>query len=89
MDLVSGAETDDELIVLKALFLYEASGENLTKSDREEHQDILVSLTGLSKSRLQVGLDKLEKERDLIYHRSEIKLYRFWEGINPKSIQQE
>ena len=89
VDSVAGAETDDELVVLKALFLYEASGENLTKPDREEHQDILVSLTGLSKSRLQAGLDKLEKERDLIYHRPEIKLYRFWEGINPKSIQQE
>ena len=89
VDLVAGAENDDELIVLKALFLYEASGENLTKPDREEHQEILVSLTGLPKSRLQAALDKLEKERDLIYHRPEVKLYRFWEGINPKGIQEE
>ncbi|QSJ17847.1 hypothetical protein JYQ62_02970 [Nostoc sp. UHCC 0702] len=89
VDLVAGAENDDELIVLKGLFLYEASGENLTKPDREEHQEILVSLTGLPKSRLQAALDKLEKERDLIYHRPEVKLYRFWEGINPKGIQEE
>ncbi|BCL36369.1 hypothetical protein [Nostoc sp. MS1] len=89
IDLVVGADDTDELMVLKALFLYEASGEKLTKPDREEHQEILLILTGLSKFKLQAALDKLEKERDLIYHRPEIKLYRFWEGINPKSIQEE
>ncbi|MBN4003526.1 hypothetical protein [Nostoc sp. LPT] len=89
VDLVAGAENGEELMVIKALFLYEASGEKLTKADQEEHQEILVALTGLTKSRLQTALDKLEKERDLIYHRPEIKLYRFWEGINPKVIQEE
>ncbi|WP_044500364.1 hypothetical protein [Nostoc sp. PCC 7107] len=89
VDLVVGADDIDELIVLKALFLYEASGEKLTKPDREEHQEILVTLTGLSKSKLQAALDKLQKERDLIYYRPEIKLYRFWEGINPTGIQEE
>lgn len=89
VDLVAGSDNDDELMVIKALFLYEASGEKLTKADQEEHQEILVTLTGLTKLRLQTALDKLEKERDLIYHRPEIKLYRFWEGINPKVIQEE
>lgn len=89
VDLVAGSDNDDELMVIKALFLYEASGEKLTKADQEEHQEILVALTGLTKLRLQTALDKLEKERDLIYHRPEIKLYRFWEGINPKVIQEE
>ncbi|MEH2205992.1 MAG: hypothetical protein V7K53_18250 [Nostoc sp.] len=89
VDLVAGSDNDDELMVIKALFLYEASGEKLTKADQEEHQEILVVLTGLTKLRLQTALDKLEKERDLIYHRPEIKLYRFWEGINPKVIQEE
>ncbi|MEH2178489.1 hypothetical protein [Nostoc sp.] len=89
VELVAGAENPDELIVIKALFLYEASGENLTKSDREDHQEILVALTGLTKLKLQTALDKLEKERDLIYYRPEIKLYRFWEGTNPTGIQEE
>ncbi|MDF5738977.1 MULTISPECIES: hypothetical protein [unclassified Nostoc] len=89
VDLVADAENGDELMVIKALFLYEASGEKLTKADQEEHQEILVTLTGLTKLRLQTALDKLEKERDLIYHRPEIKLYRFCEGINPKVIQEE
>ncbi|MDH6084819.1 synaptonemal complex protein 1 [Umezakia ovalisporum] len=89
VDLVASAENEDELIVLKALFLYEASGEKLTKPDRENHQEILSNLTGLPKSRLQAGLDQLEKERDLIYYRPEIKLYRFWESINPTIIQEE
>ncbi len=89
VDLVAGADNDDELMVIKALFIYEASGEKLTKPDREEHQEILIALTGLSKSRLQAALDKLEKERSLIYQQPEIKLYRFWGQINPKDIQEE
>ena len=89
VDLVGSADNEDELIVLKGLFLYEASGENLTKLDREEHQEILMSLTGLPRYRLQTGLDKLEQERDLIYYRPEIKLYRFWENISPTIIQEE
>jgi hypothetical protein len=88
VDLVLGADDPDELIALKALFLYEASGEKLTKPDREEHQEILVALTGLPKSKLQAALDKLEKERSLIYQQPEIKLYRFWGEINPKDIQE-
>lgn len=89
VNLVAGADNDEELMVIKALFLYEASGEKLTKPDPEEHQEILANLTGLSKSRLQIALNKLEKERDLIYHQPEVKIYRFWEGINPRSIQEE
>ncbi|BAY08112.1 hypothetical protein [Calothrix sp. NIES-2098] len=89
VDIVSGADDTDELTVLKALFLYEASGEKLTKADREEHQEILVALTGLTKSKLQTALNKLEKERSLIYQQPEIKLYRFWGEINPKDIQEE
>ncbi|MDF5724385.1 MAG: hypothetical protein PUP91_28780, partial [Rhizonema sp. PD37] len=90
LTLVAGADDPgDELAVLKALFLFYASGEKLTKSDREEHLEILVSLTGLPKSEVQAVLDKLEKTRDIIYYRPETKLYRFFEGINPTGIEAE
>ncbi|MBD2364931.1 hypothetical protein H6G36_27855 [Anabaena minutissima FACHB-250] len=89
LGLVAGSDDTDELTVLKALFLFYACGEKLTKSDREEHQEILAALTGLPKSRLKVSLDKLEKNRDIIYYRPETKLYRFWEGISPTGIEEE
>jgi hypothetical protein len=89
LGLVAGSDDPDELTVLKALFLFYACGEKLTKSDREEHQEILTTLTGLPKSRIKAAIDKLEKTRDLIYYRPETKLYRFWEGITPTGIEEE
>lgn len=87
--LVAGSEDPDELLVLKALFLFHACSEKLIKSDREEHQEVIASLTGLPKIRLNAVLDKLEKTRDIIYYRPETKLYRFWEGNSPTEIQRE
>lgn len=89
LGLIAGSDDTDELTVLKALFLFDACGEKLTKPDREEHQEILAVLTGLPKSRLKVSLEKLEKNRDIIYYRPETKLYRFWEGISPTGIEDE
>lgn len=89
LGLVAGSDDPDELTVLKALFLFYACGEKLTKSDREEHQEILATLTGLPKSRIKAAINKLEKTRDLIYYRPETKLYRFWEGITPTGIEEE
>ncbi len=89
LGLVAGSDDTDELTVLKALFLFYACGEKLTKPDKEEHQEILAALTGLPKFRLKVSLDKLEKNRDIIYYRPETKLYRFWEGISPTGIEDE
>jgi|GEM_PF-441870 hypothetical protein len=89
VSLVAGSDETDELILIKSLFLFYACGERLTKSDREDHQEILAALSGLPKSRLKMALDKLEKTRDIIYYRPEIKLYRFWEGISPANIEED
>lgn len=83
------SENQDEITVLKALFLFYASGDKLTKIDREEHQEILCQLSGLSTANLKAALDKLEKTRDVIYYRPETKTYRFWEGITPVGIEAE
>ncbi len=87
--IVAGADDPDELTVLKALFLFVASAENLPKEDREDHEEILATLTGLSKSRLKTAIDKLIKTRDVIYYRPEAKVYRFFEGISPKGIEED
>lgn len=87
--LVAGSENPDELAVIKALFLYYSSGEKLVKPDSEDHEDILAALSGLSKVNIKTVLSKLVQTRDIIYYRSEIKLYRFFEGINPVGIEEQ
>ena len=84
------ARSDDpqELLVLKALFLYHASDGKLTKSDRESHEEVLATLTGLSMLEVKAALEKLIK-RDVIYYKLEVKLYRFWAGIAPNDIEKE
>ncbi|MEM1392938.1 MAG: hypothetical protein AAGG00_06500 [Cyanobacteria bacterium P01_H01_bin.150] len=89
LTLVAGSEDAEELIVLKALFLFYACGEKLTKPDREEHQEILATLTGLSKLKLKSALDSLVGRGDIIYYQEATRLYRFWEGVSPKGIEED
>jgi hypothetical protein len=85
---VSGSDDPNELLVLKALFLFHASGK-LAKSDRESHEEVLATLTGLSALVVKAALDKLMNTRDIIYYKREAKLYRFWTGVAPTGIEKE
>ncbi len=85
---VAGSDDPHELPVLKALFLYHASGGKLTKGERESHEEVLATLTGLSMLEVKAALEKLIK-RDVIYYKPEVKLYRFWAGIAPSGIEKE
>jgi len=87
--VVLGSDNPDELKALKALFLYFASDEKLVKDDCEDHEELLGALAGLSESRVKAALHSLMDTRDLISYKPEIKLYRFWEGISPKGIEDE
>ncbi|KPQ40629.1 MAG: Protein of unknown function (DUF3584) [Phormidium sp. OSCR] len=78
-DLVIHSENPDELSILKALFLHFTSGDKLTKSDRDPHENILSELSGLPPSRVREALKQLEA-RDQIYYRSDSKLYTFYSG---------
>lgn len=89
LTLIAGSEDGEELNVLKALFLFYACGEKLTKPDREEHQEILATLTGLPKLKLKSALDSLVGRGDIVYYQEATKLYRFWEGVSPKGIEEE
>ncbi|OUC12874.1 MAG: hypothetical protein B0A82_20170 [Alkalinema sp. CACIAM 70d] len=86
---LAGSDDPNELIVLKGLFLFHASGGKLTKADREAHEDVLASLTGLTPQEVKTALDKLVNTRDLVYYKPELKLYRFWAGVAPTGIEKE
>ena len=85
---LAGSDDPNELLVVKALFLFHAS-DRLTKTDRESHEEILVTLTGLSESQVKAALNKLTTSRDIIFYKPEVKLYRFWTGRAPTGIEEE
>jgi hypothetical protein len=87
--VVVGSDNPDELKALKALFLYFACAEKFPKDDIEDHEEILGTLAGLPYGRIKNALRSLERTRDLIFYKSEIKLYRFYEGKNPIGIKGE
>jgi len=85
---VAGSDDPNEPLVLKALFLYHASNSRLIKDDREPHEEVLATLTGLSVLEVNATLKKLIT-RDVIVYKPEVKLYRFWSGIAPAGIEKE
>jgi len=85
---VAASDDPHESLVLKALFLFHAS-DNLAKTDRESHEEVLAILTGLSIPEVKAALNKLSNTRDVIYYKPEVKLYRFWVGPAPNGIEKE
>lgn len=70
----------DEIAVLKALLLFYTSGDRLKKSDKEKHEEILQTLTGLSPIRIAEAIKKLCKDRELIYLNLGDNTYKFYSG---------
>lgn len=85
---LAGSDDPNELLVVKALFLFHAS-DRLPKNDRESHEEILMTLTGLSEPQVKATLNKLTTSRDIIFYKPEVKLYRFWAGVAPTGIEEE
>lgn len=86
----TSADADpNELIVLKALFIFHASGTKLAKLDRERHEDTLMLLSGLSIAKVKTVLDKLLNTRDVIHHNPATNTYQFYSGgIAPDTLRQ-
>ena len=84
---LAGSDDPNELLALKALFLFHAS-DRITKTDREPHEEVLATLTGLSTLEVKTALHKLTT-RDVIYYKPDMNLYRFWAGIAPTGIEKE
>ncbi len=85
-DTIAGSATSEELIVLKALFLYYVGGENLKKGsnaekqDRISHDTLLAALTGFSKSKIKEILHRLCNEASVIQFLPATQIYRFYSG---------
>jgi len=77
----SSSDSDpDEVAVLKALLLFYTSSGRIKKSDKDKHEEVLESLTGLSSARITTILEKLCKIRGVIYHNPADNTYRFYGG---------
>jgi len=70
----------DEIAVLKALLLFYTSSGRIKKSDKDKHEEVLETLTGLSSARISAILENLCKIREVIYHSSADNTYRFYGG---------
>ena len=85
----TSADADpNELVLLKAIFLFHASGTRLAKPDREKHEEILSLLTGLSPAKTKLILEKLWKVREVIHHNLTTNTYDFYShGIDPDALR--
>ncbi|MBK1989085.1 hypothetical protein A0J48_016325, partial [Sphaerospermopsis aphanizomenoides BCCUSP55] len=81
--------TENEIAILKALFLFYVSQGKLYKSASEPHENILSELTGLSVKQTKETLVQLTNERKVIYPNSGDNTYHFYSGRNLLEIDQE
>jgi hypothetical protein len=70
----------DEVAVLKSILLFYTSSGRIKKSDKDKHEEVLESLTGLSSARISAILEKLCKVREVIYHSPADNTYKFYGG---------
>ncbi|WP_071188286.1 hypothetical protein [Trichormus sp. NMC-1] len=88
-DTIAASATENEIVVLKAIFLFYVSQNKLYKPESEKHDVILSELTGLSEKQTKETLDKLTQDRKIIYFNSGDNTYRFYAGSNLLEISQE
>ena len=82
------AENDNnEINVVKAIFLYNASSDLIIKQANDSHEKILCDLTGLSELQLKDTLERLINARQAVYCRND-GIYQFFTGTNPRELEQ-
>jgi RNAse (barnase) inhibitor barstar len=82
------AEADsNEINVVKAIFLYNASSDLIIKQANDSHEKILYDLTGLSELQLKETIERLINERQAVYRRND-GIYQFFTGTNPRELEQ-
>lgn len=85
---ISADADPGELALLKALFLFHASGTKLAKPDREKHEEILSLLAGLTPAKTKLVLEKLWKVREVIHYNPATNTYDFYSnGIDPDALR--
>lgn len=82
------AEADNnEINVVKAIFLYNASSDLLIKHGNDSHEKILCDLTGLTERQLKETLERLINSRQAVHRRND-GMYEFFKGTNPRELEQ-
>ncbi len=87
LDGVVAEANENEINVIKAIFLYNASGDLIFKQANENHEKIICDLTGLSELQIREALEKLINERQAVYRRND-GIYQFFTGTNPRELEQ-
>ncbi|MTJ07069.1 hypothetical protein [Anabaena sp. UHCC 0204] len=88
-DTISASATENEIAVLKGLFLFYVSQNKLYKPESEKHDVIISELTGLSLKETKETLDKLDQQKQVIHHNTGDNTYRFYSGSNLLEVRQE
>lgn len=86
-DTIVSSAKPDELLVLKAIFLFYVSGNKLAKKDQESYEEILSILTGISTKRVKDALERLESEWNVIYQIPANNTYRFYSGFGLRDLK--
>lgn len=87
LEAIAAEADENEIKVVKAIFLYIASGDLIVKQPNETHEKILADLTGLPEIRLKEALDRLTDDRQAIHKRND-GIYQFFTGTNPRELEQ-
>jgi hypothetical protein len=78
---ILASATDDDLRILKSLFLFYVSSAKLKKPDNEPHEQLLSALCGMTVEKTREGLERLTEQLGVIYHFTGTKTYRFYSGV--------
>ncbi|HEY9809364.1 MAG TPA: hypothetical protein V6D13_08475 [Halomicronema sp.] len=85
---IIASASPEEIIVLKAIFLFYVAGSKLTKTDNEKHEEILKTLTGLPLLKLKKALDELSENQRVIYKLPN-NIYGFYSGFSIKELERQ
>ena len=84
---IQASATEDDLKVLKALFLFYVSSGKLKKSDAEAHDRLLSIMCGMTPDKTRTHLQKLSEQSGVIYHFPGTNTYRFYAGVGLSDLK--
>jgi len=88
--LSSSVEEDsDEVIVLKAITLFNLSGNKIQKNKQEHHAEILSTITGFSTSKVKIILEELINSYQVIYYNYGDNTCRFYSGFSIDDLRRK
>jgi len=88
-DSIAANASPEEITVLKAIGLYYLSGDKITKSTKQKHEELLSLMTGYSIPKLRGILAKLSDEYQAIYYNSGNNTYRFYSGYSINDLRRK